>query len=53
MTQPLQCSIATPWGFHVTLLDDVCPRCGWGAHDPGPAGGDGGQEQEDGTPSED
>jgi hypothetical protein len=33
MTQPLHCSIAAPWGNHLTLRDNICPRCGWAAPD--------------------
>ncbi len=53
MTQPLHCSIAAPWGFHVALLDNVCPRCGWVPHEPGAAAIDDGNEQEDGSLSDD
>ncbi|HLL58683.1 MAG TPA: hypothetical protein VK391_02190 [Allosphingosinicella sp.] len=35
MTQPLICSTTAPWGNHVSLRDNICPRCGWTAPGPG------------------
>ena len=26
---PMECSPATPWGFHPLVAENVCPRCGW------------------------
>jgi len=31
MTQPLFCSTSAPWGNHISLQDNICPRCGWAA----------------------
>jgi hypothetical protein len=32
----IECSSATPWGIHPTLVDHQCPRCGWGVEKPAP-----------------
>jgi hypothetical protein len=49
MIEPLICSTASPWGIHVSLRENVCPRCGWvapGAGSPD-AISDGGPEEPD------
>lgn len=28
-TRPVTCSPATPWGIHLSVGEQSCPRCGW------------------------
>ncbi len=30
----IECSSATPWGIHLTLVDHQCPHCGWAVEKP-------------------
>lgn len=40
MTGSSHCSPARPWGIHLGLPGNLCPRCGWVAREPSAPDGD-------------